>query len=79
MSVSPITNLEKQSLEAHVDLCAMRYGQLDSRLSILEVKVDKISEEILTSRKSLSTVLITTGGTITVSLISLIVTILMKF
>ena len=27
----PTTSLEKESLEAHVDMCALRYGQLDQR------------------------------------------------
>ena len=32
------TNLEKQNLEAHVDLCAERYKNIDQRLQTIEVK-----------------------------------------
>ena len=46
MSISPTTNLEKTSLEAHVDLCALRYGQLESRLSGIENKVSTLHETI---------------------------------
>ena len=40
--IVPTTDLEKSSLEAHVDLCALRYGQLDERLTGLEEKVEAI-------------------------------------
>jgi hypothetical protein len=35
------TDLEKKSLEAHVDLCAQRYRFLESRLQSLDEKVDE--------------------------------------
>ena len=40
MATSPTTELEKDNLEAHVDLCALRYEQLDNRLGSLEKKVE---------------------------------------
>ena len=73
------TNLEKQSLEAHVDLCAMRYQQLDLRLKTLENKMDAVQKEILDGSKSLKHVMITSAGTIVAGLIGLITTLLMKF
>lgn len=78
MATSPTTNLEKQSLEAHVDLCALRYGQLDERLTSLETKVDNIHEDIVKGQKSLTTVIVSTAGTVIVGVISIVVTILMK-
>lgn len=72
------TKLERENLEAHVDLCAERYGQLESRLSNLEQKVEHIHSDIVHGQKSLSKVIITTTGTIIAGLISTVVVILMK-
>ena len=41
------TDIEKQSLEAHVELCAERYGKLETKLEGLEKKVEKLEEHIL--------------------------------
>jgi len=78
MATVPTTNLEKESLEAHVDLCALRYGQLDSRLSALEKKVDEVHEDIVEGQKSLTKVIVGTAGTVIAGIASLVVTILMK-
>lgn len=76
---SDTTELEKHSLEAHVDLCAMRYQQLDLRLKTLEVKMDAVQKEIIDGSKSLKTIIISSTTTIIVGIIGLITTILMKF
>jgi len=73
------TSLERENLEAHVDLCAERYKHLEQRLSTLEVKVDAVSKSIADSSQSMRTVIITSSSTIVVSLLGLITTILMKF
>lgn len=78
MTTTPTTSLEKQSLEAHVDLCALRYLQLDTRLSALEKKVDTIHEDIVEGQKSMSKVLIGTAGTVIAGVLGVVVTILMK-
>lgn len=72
------TKLEKESLEAHVDLCAMRYQQLDLRLKTLEVKMDGVQKEIIDGSKSLKTVIITSSSSIVVALLGVIGTILIK-
>jgi len=72
------TELERSSLEAHVDLCALRYGQLDKRLTNLEQKVDDIHEDIIDGQKSLSRVIIGTAGTVVAGVISIIIAILFK-
>lgn len=70
---------EKDNLEVHVDLCAQRYLILEKRLSVLEVKVDKINEDILKGQQSLKTVIITSTAGIVSGLLGLIITILLKF
>ena len=72
------TKLEKESLEAHVDLCAMRYLQLDTRLTTLETKVDSIHNDILEGQKSMTKVIIGTAGTVIAGVLGIVVTILMK-
>jgi hypothetical protein len=69
---------EKTDLGTHVDLCAQRYLLLEKRLTILEVKVDKINEDIIKGQKSLSTVIISSAGTIVVALIGVLAAILVK-
>ena len=71
------TSLERTSLEAHVDLCALRYQQLDSRLTNLEKKVDDIHEDIVSGQKSLTKVIIGTAGTIVAGVLSVVVAVLM--
>ena len=73
------TNLEKQNLEAHVDLCAERYKNLDQRLATIEIKVDGLSDTVNQNKHSLSTVIITAAGTVVTGIIGLIIAILMKF
>ena len=41
------TELEKQNLEAHVDLCSERYNRLHDRLSAIEVHLTKMNEKII--------------------------------
>ncbi len=40
------TNIEKKSLEAHVELCAERYNALESRLDNVDAKITKLDEII---------------------------------
>jgi hypothetical protein len=78
MSATSTTKLEKESLEAHVDLCAIRYQNLDSRLTIVEQKIDSIHIDIKEGQNSLVKVLIGTAGTIVAGLLSTIVVLLMN-
>ena len=73
------TELEKQNLEAHVDLCSERYDRLHDRLSAIEVRLGRISEDMRTGQKSHSKTLIATAGTVLAGVLSTIVVILMKF
>jgi len=78
MSSSP-TSLEKQSLEAHVDLCALRYQQLDDRLTNVEKKIVSIHEDMRQGQNSLVKVIVGAASTIVAGLLSTVVVILMKF
>ena len=79
MAELPTTALEKESLEAHVDLCALRYQQLESRLTKIEDKVEDIHEDITNGNKSMVKVLIGATGTIIAGLLSTIVVLLTSF
>ena len=73
------TNLEKESLEAHVDLCALRYANLDNRLSTVENTLRDIHSDIKNGQQSMTKVLIGTAGTIVAGLLSTIIVILLNF
>jgi len=72
------TQLERESLEAHVDLCAIRYEALDGRLTNVEKKLDNISEQMAAGQNSLSKVIIGATGTIVAGLLSTIVVVLLQ-
>jgi hypothetical protein len=73
------TSLEKESLEAHVDLCALRYDNLNNRLSTVETTLKSIHEDIKSGQNSMTKVLVGTAGTVIAGLLSTVVVILMKF
>jgi len=77
--MSTTTKLEKESLEAHVDLCALRYEQLDGRLTNVEKKMEEMHEDMRLGQTSLIKVLIGATATIVAGLLSTIVVIIMKF
>ena len=72
------TDLEKQNLEAHVDLCSERYKGLHDRLSAIEVRLGKMNEEMTAGHKSHTKTIIATAGTVVAGLLSTVVVILMK-
>ena len=72
------TDLEKQNLEAHVDLCAERYKGLHDRLSAIELSLKRMNEDMLAGQKSSSKTIIATAGTVVAGLLSTVVVILMK-
>ena len=47
------TEIEKQNLEAHVELCAIRYGALENTFINLEHRLDKLEVLILEIKTSL--------------------------
>ena len=79
MSDISTTSLEKESLEAHVDLCALRYSNLDNRLNTVETTLRSIHEDIKTGQTSMTKVLVGTAGTVIAGLLSTVAVVLMKF
>jgi len=77
MSIGP-TKLERESLEAHVDLCALRYDELGRRLNTVEDKIDSISQDMKHGQNSLSKVIIGSASTISASLLSIVIVLLMQ-
>ena len=72
------TELEKQNLEAHVDLCSERYKGLHDRLSAIEIRLAKMNEDTQLHHKSSQKTIIATAGTVVAGLLSTVVVILMK-
>ena len=79
MSDISTTSLEKESLEAHVDLCALRYSNLDNRLNTVETTLRSIHDDIKTGQTSMTKVLVGTAGTVIAGLLSTVAVVLMKF
>jgi hypothetical protein len=72
------TELERNNLEAHVDLCAQRYDVLEGRLSKVEEKIDTLHTVISTGQQSMTKVIIGAAGTIVTGLLSTIIVILLQ-
>jgi len=75
--MSSTTDIEKKSLEAHVELCAERYANLETKLEHLDNRMDKLESHIVDIKESLSKVggeanktLITIGTAIFVALLT---------
>ena len=72
------TDIEKENLEAHVELCAERYKQLETRLSSIEGKVANLQDTIEKSSLNTIKVLIGTAGTVIVGMLSMLAVIITK-
>ena len=72
------TKLERENLEAHVDLCAIRYEALEGRLGKVESKIEHIHTDIIEGQKSMTKVIIGAAGTIVAGLLSTIVVLLIS-
>lgn len=78
-------DIEKENLEAHVELCAERYRRLEEKFENIEDRLDGLSDDISTIKSSMSKdnkiiikTLIATAGTIIVALISTAAALLTK-
>jgi prefoldin subunit 5 len=49
------TDIEKKSLEAHVELCAERYKFLETKLESVEDKVTKVAESVSKVKDTIET------------------------
>ena len=73
------TKLERERLEAHVDLCEQRYINLETRLEKIEMKVEHIHSDITNGNKAMMKVVLGATGTIVAGLLSTIVVLLISF
>jgi uncharacterized protein YlxW (UPF0749 family) len=76
--MSTPTDIEKENLEAHVELCAQRYDALENRLSSIEKKVSTLQDTIEKSHLSTIKVLIGTAGTVIVGMLSMLAVVITK-
>jgi hypothetical protein len=65
--------IERESLEAHVDICAERYDRLEVRVDNLNEKVEKNSDLISRESNATRKMIMTSAGVIIASLSSTIV------
>ena len=72
------TEIEKENLEAHVELCAQRYEALENRMTSVEVKLGTLQQTIESSHLNTIKVLIGTAGTVIVGMLGTIGVILSK-
>ena len=52
--MSTPTKIEKQNLEAHVELCAERYNNLEEKLDNLESRMDKLENHMVDIKNCLT-------------------------
>ena len=57
--MSKTTAIEKENLEAHVELCAERYNQLNEKLDNLDRRLTTVEEHLVAIRDSVTN---KTGG-----------------
>jgi hypothetical protein len=72
------TEIEKENLEAHVELCAQRYEALENRMTGVEVKLGTLQQTIESSHLNTIKVLIGTAGTVIVGMLGTIGVIISK-
>lgn len=48
------TAIEKENLEAHVELCAERYEKLENKLDAVEKKVEALEDHIISIKETLA-------------------------
>lgn len=48
------TAIEKENLEAHVELCAERYKQLENKLTDVEQRLDKVENHLIEIKDTIS-------------------------
>lgn len=77
MALEP-TDIEKTNLESHVELCALRYGSLETRLNAIERKVGDLQGVIEKSHMSTIKILIGTAGTVVAGVLSTLIVVLTK-
>lgn len=70
------TEFEREHLEAHVDLCAIRYAHLNERLEKVETAVSDLHQGVVKGNKGLVKAMIVAVSTIIVAMIGAVATII---
>lgn len=80
------TDIEKENLEAHVELCAERYKNLENKLTNLDSRMTKVEEHLVAIRETITEksggsdkTIITIGTTIIAAMISAMVVLLVNY
>lgn len=72
------TEIEKENLEAHVELCAQRYDALEKRLTNVEHILSGLKATVEAGQLNTIKVLVGTAGTIIVAVLGLLGVVLQK-
>jgi hypothetical protein len=72
------TEIEKENLEAHVELCAQRYQSIEMRLTAIESSVSSLKSAIQESHMSTVKIVIGTAGTVVASVLGVLIVLLQK-
>ena len=79
------TDIEKENLEAHVELCAERYKQLETKLSDLDERMTKVEGYLIDIKETItkksgdtSKTIITIGTTVIGATFAAIITLLIN-
>ena len=76
--MSKTTSIEKENLEAHVELCSQRYEAIELRLGSIESKVGSLQKCIEDSHANITKILVGTAGTVITAVASILVVLLQK-
>ena len=74
-TITKTDSIEKESLEAHVEICAQRYSAIDQRLGSMEDALTEIEHNADRSRQAVIQTMVA-GGTILAVVIPVIAVIL---
>ncbi len=78
MSTQGPIDIEKENLEAHVELCAQRYASLDDRLTKIENRFGELQKLIEAGQNSMTKIIIGAAGSVVTGCLSVLFVLLTK-
>ena len=72
-------DIERENLEAHVELCSERYKRMDERMGSIEKILTDMVNQMKADNKALLKALIAASATIIAGLLSTLVVVITKF
>ncbi len=78
MSTQGPIDIEKENLEAHVELCAQRYASLDERLTKIESRFGELQKLIESGQNSMTKIIIGAAGSVVTGCLSVLFVLLTK-